>query len=62
MILQEEKQRDLVVSREVLLADTQRINNGGNSFNKGKGKLHCSHCNGNNHTVDRCFHLHGLPS
>ena len=61
MILQEEKQRDLVISREVLMTDTQKTNANSNSSNRGKGKFHCSHCNGNNHTIDRCFHLHGFP-
>ncbi|KAK0595865.1 hypothetical protein LWI29_010702 [Acer saccharum] len=35
---------------------------GNSSSNKQKGKFHCTHCNGNNHTVDRCYHLHGFPS
>ena len=61
MILQEEKQRDLAVSREALMADAWRTNTNNNTFNKGRGKLRCSHCNGNNHTIDRCFHLHGFP-
>ena len=23
--------------------------------------MHCSHCNRDNHTVEKCFHLHGFP-
>ena len=29
--------------------------------NDGGKKLHCSHCNGNNHTIDRCLFLIGFP-
>ena len=43
------------------MADARRTNTNNNTFNKGRGKLRCSHCNENNHTVDRCFHLHGFP-
>ncbi|KAI3448741.1 hypothetical protein Pfo_005406 [Paulownia fortunei] len=25
-------------------------------------KLHCTHCNGTNHTVERCYHLHEFSS
>ena len=59
MVLNEEKQRDMVVSREVIMSDTRK-NYISNSLNKTKGKLHCSYYNGNNHTTDRCFHLHGF--
>ncbi|XP_041999807.1 uncharacterized protein LOC121749289 [Salvia splendens] len=31
------------------------------SINFGRGKLLCSHCGRTNHTVDRCFSLHGFP-
>ena len=61
LILQEEKQRDVAVSREILLAATQTSNNDSSSHNKGRGKLHCNHCNRDNHTVEKCFHLHGFP-
>ena len=61
MVLNEEKQRDLVVSKEVMIEAARRNYSGNNSSNKAKGKLHCNHCNGNNHTIDRCFHLHGFP-
>ncbi|ESR46021.1 hypothetical protein CICLE_v10003611mg, partial [Citrus x clementina] len=62
LILQEGKQRDVAVSREILLAATQTSNNDSSSHNKGRGKLHCSHCNRDNHTVEKCFHLHGFPT
>ncbi|KAI3465132.1 hypothetical protein Pfo_021795 [Paulownia fortunei] len=29
---------------------------------KGRSKLHCTHCNGSNHIVERCYHLHGFHS
>ncbi|KAI9200802.1 hypothetical protein LWI28_013352 [Acer negundo] len=44
-----------------MIAAAKRNYSGNNSSNKAKGKLHCNHCNGNNHTIDRCFHLHGFP-
>ncbi|XP_042051665.1 uncharacterized protein LOC121796960 [Salvia splendens] len=31
------------------------------SSNFGRGRLMCSHCGRTNHTVDRCFSLHGFP-
>lgn len=32
-----------------------------NSSNKGKIKLYCSNCNGNNHILDNFYHLYGFP-
>ena len=60
MILQEEKQRDLTIVQEVMMVEGAKPGN--NSRDKLRNKLHCTHCDRNNHTVDRCFFLHGFPS
>lgn len=59
MILQEEKQRNIIISREVMLADTKKLE--GQAQQKGRSKFHYTYCNGINHTVERCYHLHGFP-
>ena len=60
MILQEEKQRDLTIVKEVMMVEGAKPGN--NSRDKLRNKLHCTHYDRNNHTVDRCFFLHGFPS
>ncbi|XP_073131661.1 uncharacterized protein [Henckelia pumila] len=62
MVLNEEKQRDLIVSKEAMLVDTRKNHYGSNPSHKAKMKLHCGNCNGNNHTIDRCYYLHGFPT
>ncbi|KAL2517438.1 Uncharacterized protein Adt_13685 [Abeliophyllum distichum] len=61
MVLQEEKQRDLTISREVQTTAFKKFPIGESSQNKAKGKMYCSHCRGINHTIDCCFYLHGFP-
>ncbi|KAM7529237.1 hypothetical protein LguiB_032647 [Lonicera macranthoides] len=62
MVLQEEQQRDITISREVMMTTHARKQGGGNAQLKGRAKLHCTHCNGTNHTVDKCYYLHGFSS
>lgn len=60
MVLQEEKQRDLTITKEIMLVE--RAKQKGNLPHKPKNKLRCTHCNRGNQTVDQCFVLHGFPS
>lgn len=31
------------------------------NYGKPRDKLHCTHCGKTNHTIDKCFQLHGFP-
>lgn len=63
MVVQEEKQRNIdhtyispsPSSSEQLFAANVA------SSKYGRGRL-CTHCGKNNHTIDRCYALHGFPS
>ena len=33
----------------------------GRGFGRGRGSLYCTHCGGDNHTVNRCYDLYGKP-
>ena len=43
------------------MASARKSNPVINSSNNTKGKFYCGHCNGNNQTADKCYHLHGFP-
>ncbi|KAF8400435.1 hypothetical protein HHK36_013733 [Tetracentron sinense] len=68
LILQEERQRDLHVnphSNEIsaLLASTTPRGTYPTTDSRGKSrpKVKCNHCGKENHTIDRCYRLHGFP-
>ena len=77
LILQEEKQRESIITKEAMVAGvvgnhtftnkTSRINlpfgntSMGNSSTKNRKKLHCTNCNRDNHTVDKRFYINGFP-
>ncbi|KAI3454794.1 hypothetical protein Pfo_011457 [Paulownia fortunei] len=48
------------ILREVMMANARRSR--GYTQQKGRSKLHCTHCNGTNHTVDKWYHLHRFLS
>ena len=76
LILQE-KQRELIITKEAMVAGVvgnHTLTNKtscrnlpfgktsiGNSSTKNRRKLHCTHCNRDNHTVDKCFYINGFP-
>ncbi|KAM2583718.1 hypothetical protein TB2_044793 [Malus domestica] len=70
LTLQEEKQREVAEGGESNTTHAMHVskttwnrsrkpNNGGKT-NTGKD-FHCTYCDGNTHTVDYCFYLHGFP-
>lgn len=64
LVVQEERQRNIdgsLNSTIPLPSSEQPYAANAASSNVGQGKLLCSHCGRTNHTVDRCFSLHGFP-
>ncbi|KAL6291297.1 hypothetical protein ACE6H2_008807 [Prunus campanulata] len=67
LITQEEKQHDLGSSQAITelaamaVRNNQRSNSSGRSNSYGRKPLHCSHCDQDHHTVDKCYKIHGYP-
>lgn len=68
LVLQEERQRDIGNSLPPLIptlpaseSPSPLANAVQNSPYRPRDKLYCTHCHKTNHTVDKCFQLHGFP-
>ncbi|KAI5332290.1 hypothetical protein L3X38_022419 [Prunus dulcis] len=61
LITQEEKQRDLGSSQAITEPAAMAVRNNHRSNSSGRKPLHCSHCDQDHHTVDKCYKLHGYP-
>ncbi|CAL9003908.1 unnamed protein product [Prunus brigantina] len=67
MLMQEERQRQITENSTI---SSVHAMNTSKSTNKQPRKvhdddnknLHCTHCNGDTHTVDRCYYLNGFPT
>lgn len=67
LVIQEERQKGIGISPGSLVVapvseppgyiNAIQNHNGG----RGREKLFCTHCQRTNHTVDKCFQLHGFP-
>ncbi|XP_042012146.1 uncharacterized protein LOC121760568 [Salvia splendens] len=63
LVIQEERQRNIDGASSHISPSPSEMHysvNAASSF-YGRLKLLCSHCGKTNHTVDRCFTLHGFP-
>ncbi|XP_035547456.1 uncharacterized protein LOC118348955 [Juglans regia] len=70
LVVQEEKQREIskngIVDTVAFMSKVQDSNTEMRKFNSGKQqtrreKLYCTHCGMNNHTMDKCYKIHGYP-
>ncbi|XP_042950892.1 uncharacterized protein LOC122282896 [Carya illinoinensis] len=70
LIVQEEKQREIskhnMIDTAAFMSKVQDTNPAMKRFAPGKqqqkrDKLFCTHCGMNNHTVDKCYKVHGYP-
>ncbi|XP_041995744.1 uncharacterized protein LOC121745866 [Salvia splendens] len=64
LVIQEERQRTIdgsLIHSPSISTSEQPFNVNAAASNFGRGRLICSHCGRTNHTVDRCFSLHGFP-
>lgn len=68
LVVQEERQRDLgavsyPISPSLPLSESpSMLANAAQAHpHRLKDKLYCTHCHKTNHTVDKCFQLHGFP-
>lgn len=59
LLLQEERHRNLHIVTLPHDAAALTVNRRGLSE---RPSMHCDHCKRDNHTIDRCFLLHGFPS
>ncbi|XP_016647541.1 PREDICTED: uncharacterized protein LOC107880502 [Prunus mume] len=59
LITQEEKQRGS--SQAITEPAAMAVRNNQRSNSSGRQPLHCSHCDRDHHTVDKCYKLHGYP-
>ncbi|XP_055962093.1 uncharacterized protein LOC130015632 [Mercurialis annua] len=66
-LCEEEKQRGLAESKVVEqvhainFKSTSNYKQFDSKYKGTKKNLHCTYCDGNTHTIDRCFYLNGFP-
>lgn len=65
LVIQEERQKGIVVMPSSVaphVSESPGFVNAVQGYNgRGRDKLFCTHCKKTNHTVDRCFQIHGYP-
>lgn len=65
LVMQEERQKGINITHGSLVAAVSEqpgfVNAAQGYGSRGKDKLFCTHCQRNNHTVARCYQLHGYP-
>lgn len=63
-VIQEERQKGIgIVPGSVIapISESPEYVNAAQGYSRGKDKLFCTHCQRTNHTVDKCYQLHGFP-
>lgn len=65
LVIQEERQRGIGVSSGPIVpqfSESPGLVNASQSFGgRGRDMLFCTHCQKSNHTIDKCYQLHGFP-
>ena len=66
LVLQQEKQVEVSLNRgnmnhNAMLADQNTKKTQANQVQKQKAPLHCSYCDRDYHSIEKCYYLHGFP-
>ena len=66
LVLQQEKQVEVSLNRDnlihhAMLADQNNLMVQAHHVQKKKNTLHCSYCDRDYHSVEKCYYLHGFP-